>query len=474
MIINLPKGDLYEVMRQFNPWWTGTKDLALPHWRRAVFSELIMWLHTPPAKRALLLRGARQIGKTTLLLQGIETLLSEGVLPHRITYLTLDHPMLKTVGLEALMQLLHDIHLASNEREYLFIDEIQCSEHWQVWLKHQVDFNPNRRIVVTGSAMPLNLPQTESGVGRWHTVHLPTLSFFEYVRLQEITPPNLATRSLSGLQELLQSDWIPIIEAFQPLLTQFNGYLLKGGFPQTAQMNDIDKAQQLLREDIIDRVLKRDMTAMYGVRHIAELEQLFLYLSLHEGCVLDIAALSRNIENLQRPTINSYLNVLEASHLIYRLPPLGYGKSILRARYKVYLADASIGPSLLLQGWKLFEKEDKLGIAVESTLMKHFWTLCQEQGQKLAYWRDRNQNEVDFIITSPEKQIPIEVKYRSPSKTIAREFKGMLAFCRKKKVSLGYLITKDLKDIGSYQSEDHITIVKLPALLTCFVDGLNG
>lgn len=55
-------------------------------------------MQNPPAQRAVLLSGARQIGKTTLLLQTIESLLLGGVPPGQILYATFDHPLLKLAG----------------------------------------------------------------------------------------------------------------------------------------------------------------------------------------------------------------------------------------------------------------------------------------------------------------------------------------------------------------------------------------
>jgi len=53
----------------------------------------------------------------------------------------------------------------------------QFIREWGTWVKHQIDFNKQRRIVFTGSAMPLAEGDQESGVGRWHTIRLTTLSF---------------------------------------------------------------------------------------------------------------------------------------------------------------------------------------------------------------------------------------------------------------------------------------------------------
>mgnify|MGYP000240563440 CR=1 FL=1 len=57
----------------------------------------------------------------------------------------------------------------------------------------------------------------------------------------------------------------PIILAVGPLVGHFHDYLLRGGFPQSALVPSVDTAQKLLREDIVDKVLKRDMTALFGV-----------------------------------------------------------------------------------------------------------------------------------------------------------------------------------------------------------------
>lgn len=73
--MRVSKEELIAVLAQFNPWWRDEAIADLPKWRRAAFRELDTWLNNPPAPRAVLLSGARQIGKTTLLLQAAESLL---------------------------------------------------------------------------------------------------------------------------------------------------------------------------------------------------------------------------------------------------------------------------------------------------------------------------------------------------------------------------------------------------------------
>ena len=99
------KSELFAVLRQYNPWWDGKRIPDLPNWRRAAFREVSLWLNEPPTHRAVLLSGARQIGKTTLLLQAIESMIATGIKPSRILYATLDHPLLKLTGAEKLLEL---------------------------------------------------------------------------------------------------------------------------------------------------------------------------------------------------------------------------------------------------------------------------------------------------------------------------------------------------------------------------------
>jgi predicted AAA+ superfamily ATPase len=76
--------ELFAVLRQYNPWWSGARVADLPSWRRAAFREIAAWVENPPGGRALLLSGARQVGKTTLFLQAIDGLLDRGVPPQNI------------------------------------------------------------------------------------------------------------------------------------------------------------------------------------------------------------------------------------------------------------------------------------------------------------------------------------------------------------------------------------------------------
>lgn len=474
--MRVSKEELVAVLAQFNPWWRGEAIADLPKWRRAAFRELHAWMKTPPAPRAVLLSGARQIGKTTLMLQAVDALLDAGVPSANILYATFDHPILKLAGIDAVLDAWREREPKASGLEYLFLDEAQFIRDWGTWVKHQVDFRKDRRIAFTGSAMPLVEAGQESGVGRWHTIRLTTLSFYEYLQIKSLSLPALPRlRSLRDLFDWPQEDLYRTAESAGAYVGHFHEYLVRGGFPQTAQVDSITQAQRLLREDIIDKVLKRDMTALFGVRRVLDLENTFLYLCLHDGGLLDMVDLCANLE-VKRPTAQHFIELLEATHLIYRLPPFGYGKDVLRARFKIYLADAAIAPAVMLKGKAILEDASALGVATETAVFKHLFARYYAQSVRFTYWRGKKDHEVDLVAEVGSEIIPFEVKYRAQH-TGARELKGLLELCEQKRISRAYVVTKSLDDFGvmtglpargNEADQPPTQIMRIPAPLLCY------
>lgn len=470
--MKVSKEELVTVLVQFNPWWRDEAIADLPQWRRAAFRELHSWMIAPPVLRAVLLSGARQIGKTTLMLQAVDALLRAGVPAANMLYATFDHPILKLAGIDAVLDAWREREPKAEGLEYLFLDEAQFIRDWGTWVKHQVDFRKERRIAFTGSAMPLAEVGQESGVGRWHTIRLTTLSFYEYLQIKRLSlPPLPKLRSLRDLFDWSQADFYRTKEAAGAYVGHFHEYLVRGGFPQTAQVESITQAQRLLREDIIDKVLKRDMTALFGVRRVLDLEHTFLYLCLHDGGLLDMVDLCANLE-VKRPTAQNFIELLEATHLIYRLPPYGYGKDVLRARFKIYLADAAIAPAVMLKGKAILEDAAALGVATETAVFKHLFARYYPQNVRFTYWRGKKDREVDLVAEVGGEIIPFEVKYRAQH-TGARELKGLIELCEQKRIARGYVVTKSLDDFGVMTGLPQAgaaspQIMRIPAPLLCY------
>jgi len=330
-----------------------------------------------------------------------------------------------------------------------------------------VDFQKDRRIAITGSAIPLNIREVESGAGRWHTIKLPTLSFFEYLKILNVSVPSIPeVSSLTAINQFKPDERIRITESGKSLVGYFHEYLQRGGFPETAQIEDISLAQKLLREDIIDRVLKRDMTDVFGLRNVSELERLFLYLCYHDGGILNISQLSNTMERSNK-TVAHYIDILEAAHLIYRLRPYGYGKQVLKGHSKVYLADPAISGSVFLKGKGILENATKLGAAVEAAFFKHIFTRYYQEAIGFSYWRGRGDREVDIIAEVRGELVAFEVKYRN-SPVTKGDLRGLGEFHSKHKGDRAYVITGNANDFGPISISDDFSAMKIPAWLACY------
>lgn len=480
--MEISKTVLFSVLQEFNPWWQDQAPADLPDWQRSASRQVWSWVLDTASRRSLLLSGARQVGKTTIFRQTIRRLVDSGFPAGDVLYATFDHPLLKLSGLQRTLQAWNELYPATPGRQrILFLDEIQYVPDWQTWLKHQVDFQRTHRVAVTGSADPLHGASVESGVGRWETIPLPTLSFAEYLRLREVVvPENLPPlQSLRSLFDWRPAEFARVAKAAQPLTAHFHEYLLRGGFPEPALVSDLTRCQRLLREDIVDKVLKRDMTALYGVRRVLEVEKIFLYLCYHDGGILDIPTLTQQLEGVNKQTALNFLTLFESTHLIYRLKPYGYGKEVLRGRDKVYLADAALPGAVLLLGRKLLQDPQRLGAAVETAFFKHVFTRYYSQTPRFSYWQDkRNRDlEVDLIGELGDRLVPFEVKYQDVEVTPKR-LKGMRLFLEERKVTQGYVITQRWDDFkvldatsarsGQEQIRLDAQILSIPAPLACY------
>lgn len=462
--MKIPKEELISILSQFNPWWRREHIPDLPEWRRGAFLELMQWIEKPPAPRAVLLSGPRQVGKTTLLLQAIQELIQSGVPASNILYATFDHPICKLAGLETVLEVWRELEPKAEGPEYLFLDEAQFIKDIGIWVKHQIDFFKTKRIVFTGSVTPLIQKDQESGVGRWHTLRLATLSFYEYLQIKKIKLPSIPTISLlSDLFKTQANEFSWMTESSSVLIGHFHEYLIRGGFPQTALIDSITQSQKLLREDIVDKVLKRDMTALFGVRRILELEQMFVYLCMHDGGMQDTHTISKEL-GIAKSTVQNFIDLLESAHLIYRLSPFGYGKEVLRGKNKLYLSDPAIAPAVLMKGKTILEDTVALGKCVETAVAGNLFSHCDANQVRFSYWRNSKEKEIDLIMEKEEKLIPIEVKYQSQF-VQSRDLIGLYEFCKERTmVEYGYVITKNSRDIGPMQDK----IMRIPAPLFCY------
>jgi predicted AAA+ superfamily ATPase len=463
---------MLNVLHGFNPWWSG-RQTAVPEFRRLAFDACRIYVEESKLRRAVLLSGPRRVGKTTILLQIADYLLSKGVDPKSVLYASLDHPLIKLLNIREVIGLYHEsIHPRSKET-YLLFDEVQYSKEWETEIKLLVDHQPQYRILATGSASVVHKERlAESGAGRWITVPIPTLSFFEFVHIRgEASPEIRANLRPTDLFGMTGEERTELAMRFRDVLPLFQHYLLVGGFPETATQGNTTLCQRLLREDVVERVLKRDMTALFGVRNVNELEKLFIFLCLHSGSIIAHKPCADAL-GTSPTTVANHLTLLEQANLIYRLPPAEVsGKKILRARNKYYLVDAALRNAVLLRGEEILSNPEEMGTIVETTVLRHLYAYYYRDVPIISYWRDPvTQREVDIIVQSPKYTLPFEVKYQESPKL--RESSGLVTYCRMETVGKAYWVTKRDKDFEVLKFAGLETeFLKIPAHILCYLLG---
>lgn len=369
--------------------------------------------------------------------------------PRKILYVSFDHPMLKLSSIGDIIEVYQNNIAQDDEELYLFFDEIQYANDWDRWLKTLYDSYPDYKVVATGSASPILVNKaSESGVGRWTLIRIPTLSFYEYIELMQIAKPNISVQaSPISLASLTKEEWTELMISLRPLQKHFHQYLLVGGFPEVALANDVPYAQKVIREDVVDKVLKRDMITLFNIRNVAELEKIFLYLCMTSGNIVVQDTIAKEI-GVSRPTVANYIELLEQGNLIYSSMPAELkGKRILKSRPKIYLADAAIRNAVLMLGEEVLTDTEEMGRIIEAAIYKHIHSYYDDQLPQIGYYRDtKTEKEIDVVVSFPLKRIIIEVKYKGNTHTTEKE--AIVEWANDEKTSAAILITKNAEDYG--------------------------
>jgi uncharacterized protein len=186
-------------LRDSNPWWAGDRQFGIAPIRRWAYAPVLKSLRNGLAPITVL-RGPRQVGKTTLLNQIAETLLDSGVQPNRIFRVQFDEledlvrlpsPVLDLVAWytdEFCEGSLHRFAKASNGPVYLLLDEVQNLKDWATQLKHLVDLQPIRAIVTGSSALRIEAGR-DSLAGRITTIEMGPLLIREIGELRSYGAP---------------------------------------------------------------------------------------------------------------------------------------------------------------------------------------------------------------------------------------------------------------------------------------------
>lgn len=376
--------DLFDILLSMNNWWRN-ENIDVPDTRRKAYEQIksLMELN----KFMVCIQGLRRVGKSTLINQIISDLIQNGVKPESILYISLDDPRL----LNHEFPILEAYELWKErfgfKKGYLFIDEIHFSKKFDLQLKRIWDRDkPN--VIFTGSvALFLKKGIADSLAGRVITHGLNPLSFIEFLDFKGIEHP-----FFNSLEDMIVNGF----KVSDSIYSEFFNYLSSGGFPETIDM-DKGLLKSYLRETYIDRVLLKDIPAVFGSVDNNKLLKTFSSLAESSGNKINFSKLSNDL-GMKIDTVQKYTDYIRATgliHFVYRISKsIRSSKKILP---KVYLPTTS----LIEAFGKIHIQEGSLvESAIENSLT----------GEKF-YWEGKR--EIDFIID----KTAIEVKFSNNPET---------------------------------------------------------
>jgi predicted AAA+ superfamily ATPase len=360
-------------------------------------------------KRALtvapvvVLSGARQTGKTTLVR-------SLPALQDR-PYLTLDDFDLRA-------QADSDPDAVVARAPVLVLDEVQRSRDLLIAVKRAVDKDRPRkpgRFVLTGSANFLMMERIgETLAGR--AVHVTLWPFTRRERL--------GLGRAGAWSELLDArfaKWREVLTAHAAPREDWRTAARLGGFPVPAHELADDEARSLWFSGYVQTYLERDLQALRAVENLADFRRLMRAACLRVGSLLNQTELGRDV-GISQPQVHRFMNLMEASYQAVRLPAYSVNrtKRLIKVA-KLYWGDTAL--ALHLAG----ETEPR-GAHLENLVLTDLlaWRDLQPRRPEILYWRTASGQEIDFMIETPMRLLPIEVK--AAARAMPADARGLEAF----------------------------------------------
>ena len=323
--------------------------------------------------------GARQIGKTTIIDQFLETYESEYIYESADAINGNEQTWLEQIWDNARKR------GVSTDEFLIVIDEIQKIPNWSEMVKKFYDQDTrsktNIKVVLSGSSrLLIEKGLTESLHGRFELIQVPHWTFTE------------------------------MQEAFGFSLDE---YIFFGGYPGPAHLiNDITRWKNYMLNSIIETSISKDILMLTTITKPALLRQLFNLGAVYSSQIMPFNKMLGTLTDAGNTvTLSNYLNLLDQSKLLGGLQK--YSGSEQRSRSSSPKLQVYNNALFAVMRGKTFNEArstpDLWGRFVESCVGTHLVNSTASGTYKVFYWRDGN-DEVDFVITDGEKLCAIEVK----------------------------------------------------------------
>jgi len=371
---------------------------------RDVVPEIEKWIGR---EKIIILKGARQVGKTTILKHLRDRLDSAG---NRCEYFSADfelhNPIFKDPRL--FVQFVKDRF--AGEFAYIFIDEFQYITDAGLYLKVVFDqLKECCQLIVSGSSSLEITKNSEFLTGRKVAFHIKTLSFREFARHKSAlkTVPSLSFDNMNDIEDFNKIYG----DELKRCLVE---YISFGGYPEIVLTASLEEKRLLLKE-LISTYIQKDVAGFLHVGNTSGFNHLLKMLVSQSGNLVNKHELSSSL-NLSCDTVNKYCDILEGTYVLKFLRPFYSNvRKELSKMPKVYFSDFGIA--------RIFTNRDIVnsyfeinGSDIENFV---FNELMERYGDDSIYFhRTISKSEIDFIVESDSRLIPVEVKFTNSPRSL--------------------------------------------------------
>ena len=438
---------LTDLIFDMNPWWRDSQAIQQDRHIRAFDASRIKW-HPPLLKTSLtedalhIIKGPRQVGKTTLLKLFIRNLLADRKVSAKdVLFLSLDAARTVDEVLETILYYFKTVR--TSNRRYLFLDEASFHSEWPRAIKVLIDmgFDRNATFVVTGSSA-LDLKRSSEKLpgrrGKGRDFVLLPLSFGQFLGILYPQIQLAPVDSISEFSQKTQEDFFDLHMYKTELEGALLTYLHTGGFPAWIDNHlKAESDEHLLMT--FRAIIEGDMARLR--KNTSQLMHLALPLLKHIGNPVDWKKLADETGMGSHHTAHDYVSILADSYILYFLQALDTNKKLpkLRKGKKIYPFDPVITKVLLnYHPYLNIENPALIEAVVGSHLLRksRFVHAGLSSVSDLFYWQSKAGKEVDFVLLDQKGLQPVEVKYQNQvtlrdSITMVRHFNQGLLLSKK-------------------------------------------
>lgn len=372
------------------------------------------------SKKIISLIGVRRSGKSSILFDMIQNL-RKSIPRENIIYINFEDDRLYPLELKSLDLLLESYFELypnkKNEKIYLFLDEVQVVENWEIYVRRIYD-NENISIFITGSSAKLLSSEIATSLrGRTISYEIFPFSFKEYLQYKQIDINLHSSKSLSFIKNALET------------------YLIDGGFAET--INEDKTISRKILSDYLELIVYKDIVDRFNITNRSLLKTLNKYCFTNIATLISFNKLYNEFKSqgfkLSKDTIFNYISHLEDAYTLFSVPI--YRNSIKeeqRNPKKIYAIDNGFKK---IYDYAIGEDKSKL---YENIVFLHL----RNQTKEIYYFKQKQ--EVDFYAKIEGKEILVNVSVKiDDEKTKQREINGLLEAMNYFSLDESYLITQD-------------------------------